>query len=205
MNRRAFLTGSFGSVGATVLAWPVRGRAQEPAATVFRLDRDAALWRPHAPTDLAAAPVSSAQRLRLLGPRLTAGSALRTLQLDVLFASASARHHAWRFNASSPEGNSGRSSLALSEVEARLQFRLQYKADDLPQFLQVPVSGWTEGEYLVRLDSALPLALSCGPDGPCALPLGADVFHLQIQADRIGADLCERADLACLQSDARES
>lgn len=201
MNRRGFLTGTFGGAGAAVLAWPTRTRANEPTATVFRLDRDATLWRPHTPTS----SVSAEQRLRLLGPQLSAGSALQSLELDVLFVSAPARHRAWRFDASSIEGNSGRSSLALSDAAVQLQFRLQRKADELPQFLKVPVSGWTEGEYLVRLDSPSSRALACGPDGPCALPLGVDVFHLQIQADPIGADLCERADLACQHNGTRES
>lgn len=201
MDRRAFLTGTFGSVGAAVLSWPARGRAQEPTTAVFRLDRDAALWRPYAPTE----PLSSAQRLRLLGPQLAAGSTLRALELDVLFASASARHRAWRFEASSIDGNSGPSSLALPEVTAQLQFRLQRKTADLPEFVRVPVSGWAEGEYLVRLDSTSSEALACGPDSPCALPLGVDIFHLQVQAEHVGSDLCERADLACQQSDLQES
>lgn len=201
MDRRAFLTGTFGGVGAAALSWPARGRAQEPTTTVFRLDRDAALWRPYVPTG----PLSSVQRLRLLGPQLAAGSTLHALELDVLFASASARHRAWRFDASSIDGNSGPSSLALSEVTAQLQFRLQRSTDDLPEFMRVPVSGWAEGEYLIRLDSTSSVALACGQGSPCALPPGVDVFHLQVQAEHSGPDLCERADLACQQRDVRES
>lgn len=200
MDRRAFLAGSTGGIAAAALILPLRAGAVDGAARVFRLDRPAGLWRPF-DAGLAAGAGPGVQRLRLLGPQLAAQSGLQALALDAVFAEAggtAVRHRAWRFERTRAHGNSGSSSLVLPAPGVGLEFRLEVHGEAMPRYLRVDVAHWPEGDYLVRLDAPCNAALACGA-GAHALPEGIDGFHLQLVAEADGPDLCQRADLACLQ------
>lgn len=200
MDRRAFLVGSACGVGAAALSPPACGRSAETATQVLRLDPESALWRPFS-ADALATPGGPAQRLRLLGPQLVAGSPLRSLQLDLLYdtgAGAAARHRAWRFDRKQSQGNSGDSSLSLPEQGLALEFRLGSDTRAAPAYLRVDAAGWPEGDYLIPFDGVAALTLACGAAGRCAPPEGIDGFLLQVRAEAEAPDLCQRADLACL-------
>lgn len=202
MDRRAFLVGSACGIGAAALSGPARGLSADPSARVLRLDAEAGLWRPFgegAPAASRRAP----QRLRLLGPQLAAGSPLRALQLDLLYdtAAAAARHRAWRFDRSQTAGNSGHCSLSLPAQGLAFEFQLDGGAASPPNYLRVDAAGWPEGDYLIRFDAIPSAPLACGPAESCAPPTGIDGFLLQVRAEAEAADLCLRADLACLAQD----
>lgn len=204
MDRRVFLVGSALGMGAAAVAGPAHGFVPTRGSHVLRLDPDSGVWRPfNAATE--AAPLASARRLRLLGPRLAAGSKLQALELDLLSAAAAptpARHRAWRYVANRAHGNSGSSSIALPAQGVSLQLRLTRSDAMQPLYLRFVAGGWPEGDYLVRLDDAALAALNCGPSGACAPPLGVDAFLLQVRGEQDAPDLCLRADLACLAQDA---
>lgn len=202
MDRRAFLAGSTGGIAAAALILPLRAGAGavDGAAQVLRLDRPAALWRPFE-AGSAAGAVQGVQRLRLLRLQRAAQSGLQALTLDALFAEAggtAARHRAWRFESARAHGNSGSSSLVLPAPGLGLEFRLEAHGEALPRYLRIDVAHWPEGDYLVRLDAPCTSALACSA-GAHALPVGIDGFHLQLVAEADSPDLCQRADLACLQ------
>lgn len=202
MDRRAFLVGSACGIGAAALSGPARGLPADPSARVLRLDAEAGLWRPFG-EETQAANLTAPQRLRLLGPRLAEGSPLRSLQLDLLYdtdAAAAARHRAWRFDHSQTEGNSGDCSLSLPAQGLAFEFRLDGGAASRST-LRVDAASWPEGDYLIRFDAISSVPLACGPDDRCAPPAGIDGFLLQVRAEAEAADLCLRADLACLAQD----
>ena len=70
-----------------------------------------------------------------------------------------------------------------------------------PSYLRVDAAGWPEGDYLIRFDAIPSAPLACGPAESCAPPTGIDGFLLQVRAEAEAADLCLRADLACLAQD----
>lgn len=202
MDRRAFLVGSACGIGAAALSGPARGLSADPSARVLRLDAESGLWRPYS-EQAQAASGTAPQRLRLLGPRLAEGSPLRSLQLDLLYdtdAAAAARHRAWRFDQSQTAGNSGDCSLSLPAQGLAFEFRLDDGAAS-SRYLRLDAAGWPEGDYLIRLDAIPSAPLACGPDQRCAPPAGIDGFLLQVRAETESADLCLRADLACLAQD----